>query len=195
MFQGSYPAITEVMKKLKEKQEFVSFHKARSDCFSTGGIKSAAVGDQFWKELDPTHTNSGPTNSDQGQWLNGVITAYKDFQAREEKHTEDSMAGRDSCTTWSHSFRKESPESWSCSRPSSLYVTTQISMMNVCHEFISTVHQVKKETKVFPRWGDGTDLADFPRDDLTFLFEQMGVEWGKVRKTRGEEGGETEIGM
>ncbi|CAO2603401.1 hypothetical protein LEMLEM_LOCUS11657 [Lemmus lemmus] len=50
MFQGSYPTVTEVMNKLKEKQEFVNFHKARSDCFSTGGIQLAAVGDQFWKE-------------------------------------------------------------------------------------------------------------------------------------------------
>ena len=62
MFQGSYPAVTEVMKKLKEKQEFVNFCKVKSDLFSTAGIESAAVGDQFWKETDPIHTNSGPNN-------------------------------------------------------------------------------------------------------------------------------------
>lgn len=67
MFQGSYPAVTEVVKKLKEKQEFVNFHKARSDCFSTGRIESAVVGDQFWKEPDPIPSNSGPTNFDQEQ--------------------------------------------------------------------------------------------------------------------------------
>lgn len=67
MFQGSYPAVTEVVKKLKEKQEFVNFRKARSDLFFTGGIESAAVGDQFWKEWDPIHMNAGPTNSDQEQ--------------------------------------------------------------------------------------------------------------------------------
>lgn len=113
---GSSRPSTDVSRKLssryrggeetQRKAGICKFPQGQSDCFSTGGIQSAVVGDQFWKEPDPTPSNSGPTNSNQELWLNGVITACKVLQTREEKHTEGSMPGRDSCTTWSHSFRK-----------------------------------------------------------------------------------------
>lgn len=51
-YEGGYPALKEVMNKLKEYQAFVNFCKARSDMFLSRILESVAVGVQFLEWAD-----------------------------------------------------------------------------------------------------------------------------------------------
>lgn len=48
---------------------------------------------------------------------------------------------------------------------------------------------------VLPLGGDGTDLADFPGEDLPSLRSGGEMEWGKEGEGGGKQGGRTGIGL
>ncbi|KAK7829256.1 hypothetical protein U0070_012727 [Myodes glareolus] len=92
-YEGGYPALTEVMNKLKENQEFVSFRKARSDMLISRR-NQLLLEFSFWNEPVP---RSGPniyelrsyqlrpgTMIEWGNYCVHQQPSYKDLQTRED---------------------------------------------------------------------------------------------------------------
>lgn len=85
MFQGSYPAVTEVVKKLKEKQEFVNFHKARVTASLQEESNQLLLEISFGKSrTQHLQTQVLPTPTRSNDWMEWLLPVK--FFRREKKN-------------------------------------------------------------------------------------------------------------